>query len=87
MQWLIDLQMAAAARECLLMQDFPIGVEPGGADAWIWQDVFARGVSAGVPPDLYNQAGQCWGLNVFIPHKLRAANWPRGARKSRRRRS
>jgi 4-alpha-glucanotransferase len=74
-QWLIDLQMAAAASECLLMQDFPIGVEPGGADAWIWQDVFARGVSAGVPPDLYNQAGQCWGLNVFIPHKLRAANY------------
>jgi 4-alpha-glucanotransferase len=74
-QWLIEQQMAAAARECMLMQDFPIGVEPGGADAWIWQDVFARGVSAGVPPDLYNQAGQCWGLNVFIPHKLRAANY------------
>jgi 4-alpha-glucanotransferase len=74
-QWLIDEQMAAAAKVCPLMQDFPIGVDPGGADAWIWQDVFAAGVSAGVPADLYNQDGQDWGLSVFIPHRLRAANY------------
>jgi 4-alpha-glucanotransferase len=74
-QWLIDEQMAKAAQECPLMQDLPIGVEPGGADAWMWQEVFAHGVSAGVPPDLYNQAGQNWGLSVFIPHRLRAANY------------
>ena len=74
-QWLIDEQMAAAAKVCPLMQIFPHRRGSGGADAWIWQDVFAAGVSAGVPADLYNQDGQDWGLSVFIPHRLRAANY------------
>src|SRR2546426_10684372 len=25
------------------MQDLPIGVDPGGADAWAWQDALATG--------------------------------------------
>ncbi len=74
-QWLLDQQLMAASREVRLMQDLPIGVDPGGADAWMWQDVFAKGVSAGAPPDLYNQAGQNWGLSTFVPHKLCAAGY------------
>ena len=55
------------------MQDLPVGVAPDGADAWMWQDVFAKDVSVGAPPDLFNAHGQDWGLPPFVPHKLRAA--------------
>ena len=73
LQWLVDEQLSAAARELAVMQDLPIGFDPGGADAWAWQDVLATGVSVGAPPDLYNTQGQNWGLPPFVPHKLRAA--------------
>lgn len=72
-QWLIDEQLAKSSLSTAVMQDLPIGVDPGGADAWAWQDVFAKGVSVGAPPDKFNQAGQDWGLPPFIPWKLRAA--------------
>jgi 4-alpha-glucanotransferase len=73
LQWLLDAQLARAAAELPVMQDLPIGVDPNGADAWAWQDVLARDVTVGVPPDKYNTLGQDWGLPPFIPHKLRAA--------------
>jgi 4-alpha-glucanotransferase len=53
------------------MQDLAIGVDPGGADSWIWQDVLAPGISVGAPPDEYNTQGQDWGLPPFDPWKLR----------------
>lgn len=74
-QWLLDEQLAGAAAEIALMQDLPIGVDPDGADAWAWQDVFADGVTVGSPPDEYNTQGQDWGLPPFIPWKLRAAGY------------
>ncbi len=73
MQWLLDEQLAKAAAEIPLMQDLPIGVDPDGADAWAWQDVFASGVTVGSPPDEYNTQGQNWGFPPFVPWKLRAA--------------
>ena len=72
-QWLLDQQLAAAGSSIGLMQDLAIGVDPGGADAWIWQDVLAPGISVGAPPDEYNMAGQDWGLPPFDPWKLRDA--------------
>ena len=57
------------------MQDLPVGVAPDGADAWMWQDIFAKDVSVGAPPDLFNANGQDWGLPPFVPHKLRAAGY------------
>ncbi len=73
LQWLVDRQLAAAGTEIDLMQDLAIGVDPGGADAWIWQDVLAPDMSVGAPPDEYNTQGQDWGLPPFDPWKLRAA--------------
>jgi 4-alpha-glucanotransferase len=35
-------------------------VHPNGADAWALQDVLALGVTAGAPPDAFNQQGQDW---------------------------
>lgn len=74
-QWLLDEQLAKASAEIPLMQDLPIGVDPDGADAWAWQDVFAKGVTVGSPPDEYNTQGQDWGLPPFVPWKLRAAGY------------
>ena len=75
LQWLLDAQLARAAREIALVQDLSIGVDPGGADAWAWRDLLAEGCSVGAPPDLYNTQGQDWGLPPFVPHKLRAAGY------------
>jgi 4-alpha-glucanotransferase len=74
-QWLLDEQLARAAAEIPLMQDLPIGVDPNGADAWAWQDMFASGVTVGAPPDEYNTQGQDWGLPPLIPWKLRQAGY------------
>jgi 4-alpha-glucanotransferase len=73
LQWLVDRQLEAAGSTIGLMQDLAIGVDPGGADAWIWQDVLATGISVGAPPDEYNTQGQDWGLPPFDPWKLRDA--------------
>jgi 4-alpha-glucanotransferase len=74
-QYLLDQQLAAVCTQPVIMQDLPIGVDPAGADAWAWQDIFAPGVSVGAPPDRFNTQGQDWGLQPFVPHKLRAANY------------
>lgn len=74
-QWLLDEQLRQAANEIPLMQDLPIGFDPGGADAWVWQDVTASGVTVGAPPDEFNTQGQDWGLPPFVPHLLRAARY------------
>ena len=75
LQWLLDEQMAGAAGELPLVQDLPVGVDPGGADAWQWQDVLADAATVGAPPDEFNAEGQDWCLPPFIPHRLRAARF------------
>ena len=73
LQWLLEKQLSSSSQLLALMQDLPIGVDPDGADAWAWQDIFAQGVGVGAPPDEFNTQGQNWGLPPFVPHKLRAA--------------
>jgi 4-alpha-glucanotransferase len=73
LQWVMDRQLAAAAGEIGLVHDLPVGVQPHGADAWAWQDVFAGGVSVGAPPDPFNQDGQDWAVAPFDPWRLRSA--------------
>jgi 4-alpha-glucanotransferase len=75
LQVLLDEQLKAASSAGNIMQDLPVGVAPDGADAWMWQDIFAKDVSVGAPPDLFNANGQDWGLPPFVPHKLRAAGY------------
>jgi 4-alpha-glucanotransferase len=75
LQWLLDRQLAAAGETIGLMQDLPIGVDPDGADAWVWQDILATGTSVGAPPDRYIVNGQDWGLPPFVPHRLAAAGY------------
>lgn len=73
LQWLLQGQMRRAAAEIPIIQDLPIGVDPAGADAWIWQDLLAQGVHVGAPPDALNAQGQNWGMQPFNPHRLREA--------------
>ncbi len=74
-QWLLDEQLARAGDTIPLLIDLAIGVAPGGADAWMWRDVLAPGVTVGAPPDAFNRRGQDWGFNPFVPWKLRAAGY------------
>jgi len=78
LQWLADQQLAAVGRRALqrglgvgLYQDLALGVDPGGAEAWANQDVYAVAAHAGAPPDEFNLSGQDWGLPPFIPQRLR----------------
>ena len=75
LQWLLDLQFEAAGEDIDLINDLAIGVDPAGADAWIWQDVFALNMRVGAPPDEFNQRGQDWGLPPFDPWRLRLHNY------------
>ena len=75
LQWLVDLQLSAAASEIAIVQDLAVGFDPGGADAWMWQDLLASDMSVGAPPDLHNPWGQDWGIPPFIPHKLEQAGY------------
>jgi (1->4)-alpha-D-glucan 1-alpha-D-glucosylmutase len=80
LQWQADLQLAAAKARATesgmavgIYQDLAIGANPGGAEAWRWQQVFMSGAYAGAPPDEINSMGQDWGLPPFVPHRLREA--------------
>ena len=73
-QALVEQQLAAAsaaAPEVLVLHDLAVGVDAGGADAWLLQDVLALGASVGAPPDSFNQRGQDWGLPPWRPDRLR----------------
>jgi 4-alpha-glucanotransferase len=75
LQWVLDQQLADASRDIAIIQDLPIGLDVAGADAWCWQELLAKDVSVGAPPDELNPAGQDWGLTPFVPHRLRAAGY------------
>jgi 4-alpha-glucanotransferase len=72
-QWCFDRQLADASVPLFRVADMPVGVDPGGFDAWDWQASLAMDASVGAPPDRFNAAGQIWGLPPFIPHRLRQA--------------
>ncbi len=75
LQYALDLQLGAATEGLTVIQDLPIGVSGGGADAWAWQEVLASGVSVGAPPDAFNSAGQDWGSPPLVPWRLQAADY------------
>jgi 4-alpha-glucanotransferase len=74
-QWCFDRQLARGSGALRRIADMPVGVDPGGFDAWDWQAQLAIGASVGAPPDRFNVAGQDWGLPPFIPHRLREAHY------------
>lgn len=75
LQWLLDVQLGEASNDIDIVHDLAIGVDPTGADAWVWQDQLATGASVGAPPDDYNTGGQDWGVVGFHPWKLAEAGY------------
>ncbi|MDO9225290.1 MAG: 4-alpha-glucanotransferase [Pseudomonadota bacterium] len=80
LQWLADEQLDALGEQSWrrglgvgLYQDLAVGVNPGGSEAWAWQDAYAIGAHVGAPPDEFNHFGQEWGLPPLVPHRLREA--------------
>jgi 4-alpha-glucanotransferase len=74
LQWHLDRQVAAA-HELPVIHDLAVGFDPGGADAWAWQELLALDARVGAPPDEFNTQGQDWGLPPFVPWKLRSAGY------------
>ena len=75
LQWRIDQQFKAAADDIKILQDLPIGVGGGGADAWAWQDTLVNQATVGAPPDIFNAQGQSWGSPPLAPWRLRASDY------------
>jgi 4-alpha-glucanotransferase len=69
------VRAAAAGMAVGVVQDLAVGIDPGGADGWLLQDVLAEGVRVGAPPDAFNQLGQDWGLATWRPDRLAAAGY------------
>jgi 4-alpha-glucanotransferase len=72
---LTDARDAAAGMSVGIVHDLPVGVDPGGADAWALQDVLAPRVTVGAPPDAFSQQGQDWRLPPWRPDRLAAAGY------------
>lgn len=77
LQWLANeglAQAQQAARDAGmpigLIADLAVGCDSIGSQTWSDPTSMLRGVSVGAPPDLFNQAGQSWGLTTFSPRAL-----------------
>jgi 4-alpha-glucanotransferase len=75
LQFLADRQLAAAARAADgmaigLYRDLAVGADPSGAETWSNQRAVITQAQVGAPPDIYNPAGQRWGLPPFHPLAL-----------------
>ena len=76
-QWILDEQFAAAQARARaagmaygIVHDLAVGVHPDGADSWALQDVIAKTMNVGAPPDAYNQLGQDWSQPPWRPDAL-----------------
>jgi len=77
-QWVADEQLGAAAAAAKargmaigLYRDLAVGADRAGAEIWSDPVAVISGAQVGAPPDIYNPAGQNWGLPPFHPRALR----------------
>jgi len=78
LQWVASQQISAveeAARNSGmrigLYRDLAVGVDGGGADTWVDQELYLDGVTIGAPPDALASEGQDWRLPPMDPDVLR----------------
>lgn len=76
LQFVADKQLSEAAHAAApmaigLYRDLAVGADPSGAETWINQRAVVSQAHVGAPPDIYNPAGQDWGLPPFDPSALR----------------
>ncbi|MDH4086079.1 MAG: 4-alpha-glucanotransferase [Nitrospira sp.] len=53
-----------------LYKDMAVGIDPGGADSWAFQDQLVASASIGTPPELFSPNGQRWNLSPFHPSRI-----------------
>jgi 4-alpha-glucanotransferase len=75
MQWLADNQLGAAARTAKKMEvgiyrDLAVGTDDSGSATWSNPEGVVSGAHVGAPPDVFNPAGQDWGLPPLNPRTL-----------------
>jgi 4-alpha-glucanotransferase len=77
LQWIAGRSLAAAQQKVTdagmrigLIADLAVGMSTGGSAAWGEQKDMLLGLQIGAPPDLFNAAGQNWGLTTFSPRAL-----------------
>ncbi|MDE3721491.1 4-alpha-glucanotransferase [Nocardiopsis sp. N85] len=77
LQWILDEQLAhaqstarAGGMDIGVVHDLAIGVQAGGADAWMFGDALVQGLHVGAPPDEFNSLGQDWGQPPWHPRRL-----------------
>ncbi|QUX24201.1 MULTISPECIES: 4-alpha-glucanotransferase [Nocardiopsis] len=77
LQWVLDEQLAQAQTTARtggmgmgVVHDLAIGVQAGGADAWMFGDALVQGLHVGAPPDEFNSLGQDWGQPPWHPRRL-----------------
>jgi 4-alpha-glucanotransferase len=78
LQWVADEQLSEAANAAAasgmsigLYRDLAVGCAQAGAETWANPEAFISGALVGAPPDIFNPAGQNWGLPPFNPQALR----------------
>jgi len=67
---LLETKKALNSMDMLLYLDLPVGVDSSGFETWYFKGLFAKDISIGAPPDLFNPKGQDWGLPPVIPQAL-----------------
>ena len=82
LQWLADRSLAAAQAAAKdagmavgLIADLAVGMDAGGSHAWSRPADLLAGLSVGAPPDVFQPAGQDWGLAAFSPQALRRSGF------------
>ncbi|HYC02097.1 MAG TPA: malto-oligosyltrehalose trehalohydrolase [Azospirillaceae bacterium] len=78
LQWAADDQLGRAAEasreagmEIGLYRDLAVGADRAGAEVWAEPSAVVSGAQVGAPPDIFNPAGQNWGLPPLHPTALR----------------
>ena len=81
-QWVADSQLAEAAQHASaagmkigLYRDLAVGAAASGAESWANPAIVAERAHAGAPPDIFDPAGQDWGLPPFNPRALREESY------------
>jgi 4-alpha-glucanotransferase len=82
LQWIAGRSFSAAQQKVTnagmrigLIADLAVGMSLGGSAAWGEQKDMLLGLQIGAPPDLFNNAGQNWGLTTFSPRALVAGGF------------
>ncbi|MDO5746144.1 MAG: 4-alpha-glucanotransferase [Actinomycetaceae bacterium] len=77
LQWVASEQLSEAQDMCIkagmrigVMHDLAVGVDPYGADPWMYPELYAEDMTVGAPADMYNQLGQNWSQPPWRPDAL-----------------